>query len=352
MYEPGRQRRHWDLESLLASASEIFGSNGANPDHSVTTSDQSSLQNLDTGILETNDEALTRRRSDALSLSINHEPNRSVHQVMHFQSGHRGMNGELKEPSVPSNIDRNPHRVVTRNNELSHRAGQDDGRITSSNDARKRRASECSLPSRAYKKQKIDPPPNVPPVHELSPSLPPAHPSEELEPSRGGKKCNVKPLSAMRKEEYYYMQNTSLDDQTYFHNAIKKLYAAVYLQDPQELEPIISSEAGVTLVGEPRVDGPGRAKEEESVYAILVDKPPSGPFLCWICGHLEKQRKNLRALGHVREHFKHKPWKCIEDHRTIRDGTDGPKRRRVVRGKDGPWWGPPPISEILTKGSS
>ena len=301
----------------MAAASEIFGFNGANPGHSVTTSDQSSLQNLDTGTLEANDEALKRRHPDALSPS-NHEPNHSLRQVMDVQSGHGRINGKSKELSAPSNL------------------GHDDGRVTSSIDARKRIASEGSLPSRAYKKRKIDPPPNVSPVHELSPSLPPARPSEEFEPSRGGKKCNVKPLSAMRKEDYYYLQNTFLDDQTYFHNIIKNLQAGVYLQDPQGLEPTISSEAGMALVGGPRVDGPGRAKEEESVYAILVDKPPSSPFLCWICGHLEKQRKNLRALGHVREHFKHKPWKCIEDHRTIRDGTGKPKMRRI-RGKDGPW---------------
>lgn len=305
----------------MAAASEIFGFNGANPGHSVTTSDQSSLQNLDTGTLEANDEALKRRHPDALSLS-NHEPNHSLHQVMDVQSGHGRMSGKSKELSAPSNLGDNPRRVVThRIDQLSHRTGHDDGRVTSSIDARKRIASEGSLPSRAYKKRKIDPPPNVSPVHELSPSLLPARPSEEFEPSRGGKKCNVKPLSAMRKEDYYYLQSTSLDDQTYFHNIIKNLQAGVYLQDPQGLEPTISSEAGMALVGGPRVDGPGRAKEEESVYAILVDKPPSGPFLCWICGHLEKQRKNLRALGHVREHFKHKPWKCIEDHRTIRDGT-------------------------------
>ena len=333
VYEPGRQRRHWNLESLIATASEMFGSNGANLGNSVT-SDRSSLQNLDTGILETNDEALTRRHPDGLSPS-SHQPNHGLHQVMDFQSGHGGMNGKFKEPLVPSSIGDNPRRVVThRIDELLHRAGDDGGRVISSIDARKRRASEGSLPSR--KKRKIDPPSNVSPVHELSPSLPPTRLSEELESSRGGKKCNVKLLSAMRKEDYYYLQKTSLGDQTYFHNVIKKLHAAVYLWDPQRLEPTISSEAGVTLVGEPRVDGPGRAKKGESVFAILVDKPPSGPFLCWICGHLEKQRKNLRALGHVREHFGHKPWTCTEDHRTILDGTGKPKMRRV-REKDGAW---------------
>jgi len=322
----------------MASAAVIFGSNGANLGHSVATIDQSFLQTFDTVILETPDEALARRHPNAPSPST-HEPNHTLHQVMDFQSGHGGMNGEPKEPSVPSNIDDNPRRVIThRIDEWSHRAGHDDDRVIYSIDARKRITSEGSLPSRLSKKRKIEPPPNVPPVRELSHSLPLTHPSKEFEPSRGGKECMVKPLSTMRKEDYYYPQNTSLclDDQAYFDNVIAKLCAAVYLREPQRHEPTISSKAGVTLVGEPRVDGPGRAREGESVYAILVDKSPSRPFVCWICGPLEKQRRYFRALGHVREHFEHKPWECTQDHRAIRGGTGQPEGSRV-RGKDGPW---------------
>src|SRR5258706_571276 len=287
---------------------------------------------------ETPDEALARRHPNPISPSI-HEQHHTLHQAMDFQSGHGGMNGEPKEPSVSSNIDDNPRRVIThRVDELTYRAGHDDGRVASSIDSRKRIASEGSLPSRAYKKRKIEPPSNVPPVHELSHPPPPTHPPKEFEPPRGGKKCQVEPLSTMRKEDYYYSQNTSLslDDHAYFDEIITKLRTAIYLLNPQGHEPTISSQAGVTLVAEPRVDGPGRARELEPVYSILVDKPPSGPFVCWICGHLEKQRKHLRALGHVREHFEHKPWKCTQDHRAIRGGTGQPEGKRVRR-KDGPW---------------
>ena len=347
-YEPGKD---WNLESLVASPSVIFGSVGANLGHSVTTIDQSSIQNLDTGILETADEALARRHPNTISPII-HDPNHALRQEVDFQSGLGGMNGKSKEPTALSNIDGNPRRfIMHRIDELSHRAGHDDSRVLSSIDARKRKAPEDSAPSRAYKKRKIEPPPNVPPVHKPSHSLPPTHSSKELERPRGGKKCSVRPLSTMRKEDHYYRRNTSLDDQTYFGDVIEKLRAADYLQDLQGHEPTISSEAGVSLVGEPRVNGPGRAKGGEPVYAILVDKPSSGPLVCWICGHLEKQRKHLRILGHVREHFEHKSWTCTQDHRAIRRGTGQPEGSRV-RGKDGPWWGPPPISKILTKGSS
>jgi len=248
-----------------------------------------------------------------------------------------GSNGANKESSVLSSIDDNPRRVdMDRIDALSPRAGHDHGRVTPSTDVRKRSASEDPSPSRGYKKQKLGPSPNDPPVHQSPPSFAPAHPSEESEAPRGGRKSKAKSLSAMREEDYYYRQNTSPEDQTYFHNVIKKLRAADYLRYPQRLEPTISSKEGVRLVGDSRAEGAGRASDGESVYSTLVDKPPSGPFLCWICGHPEKQRKTLRALGHVREHFEHKPWKCTQVHQTTQNGNSNPKSRRVKR-KDGVW---------------
>jgi hypothetical protein len=314
----------------------MFGSNGANLEHSVTTIDQSLLQSLDTGILETPNEAVTRRHLDALSPSI-HEPSHGLHQAMDFQPRHGGMNRESKEPSILTNINDIPRHVVThRIDEVSPRAGHDDGGVAPCTNSRKRRAPEGSFPSKIHKKRQIEPPTNVPHVHELSPSLPPSRSSEEFEPSRGGRKSNVRPLSIMRKEDYYYAKNTSLDDQTYFGDVIEKLRAAAYLRGPQGHEPTISSPEGVALVGESRTEGPGRAREDEPVYAILIDKPSSGPFRCWICGHLEKQRKVLRALGHIREHFEHRPWECTQDHHVIREVNGDPTRRRVKK-KDGPW---------------
>jgi len=272
MYEPGRQTQDWDFGMLMANASEIFGSNGAN-----------------------------------------------------------------QESSVLSSIDDDPQRVDTdRIDVLSPRGGHDDSRVTPSVGVRKRRAPEDPSPSRRSKKQKIEPSSKDPPVHESPPLFAPAHPSEEPEAPRRGRKSKAKSLSAMREEDCYYRQNTSPEDQIYFHNVIKKLREADYLGYPQRLEPTISSKEGVVLVGDSRAEGPGRASEGEPVYSILVDKPSSGPFLCWICGHIEKQRKGLRALGHVREHFEHKPWKCTQDHRTIQGGNGKAERRRVT-GKDGLW---------------
>jgi hypothetical protein len=110
--------------------------------------------------------------------------------------------------------------------------------------------------------------------------------------------------STMREEERHYQQRVSLNDQIYFDNVIRKrLRVAPYLGHPRMLEPI-SSEAGVVLV---RAEGPGRAREDDSVYAILVDRPSLGSFLCCICDHPEKQCKAVRALGHLRERFKQKP---------------------------------------------
>jgi hypothetical protein len=340
-YEPGWKRQDWDLDSLMADASVSSGSNGANLEHSVTTRDQTLLQNPDTGALESPDEAVTvnplgqcsmegQRRHPNASSSFIQEPNRGLRQPMAVHPSYGDMNRKSK----------NRRLIVTDQIDgLSPRADYDDSGFTPSTDTRKRSAPEDSFPFTDFKKRKIEPSPTAPVVHEPTPSFPPTHPSETFGPPRGGQKSKAKPLSTMREEEYYYRQRTAPNDQIYFHNVIKNLRAVDYLQDPQTLEPTISSEAGRALVGGSRASGPGRASGDESVYAILVDKPPSGPFLCWICGHLEKQRKGLRVLGHVREHFEHKPWACVQNHRAIQNDNGNPENRRV-RVKDGPWCGP------------
>ena len=201
---------------------------------------------------------------------------------------------------------------------------------------RRKRPAPERPPSPRGKRRKPNPPPKAPPDRGPSTSFPPANTSEGYESSRGGRKSKAEPLSKIKMRDYYYRQNTSPDDQTYFNNAIERLRGASYLGDPQTHEPIISSELGQALLGVVRVEGPGRAKEDESVYAVFVDKRSSGPFRCWICGHLEKQRKALRVLGHVREHFEHRPWGCTQDHRTVKDEKGKPKRRRAS-GRDEPW---------------
>ena len=342
LYEPVRHGQDLDLGGLLSSISAMFKSNGANLGHSATTNDQ----NLsDIGFPEGHKAAVPvsslghysiggqARHPKTLPSSID-EPSRDSRQPTQSWSDHGSMNGSPTQSSVLSHIGDNTYRVVTdRIDDLSPHAGYDDGQPTPSIVRSKRSASEG--PSRVNKRRKIEPPPKAPPDHEPSIPFRPARLSEEYEPSCGGRKPKVRPLSEIG-EDYYYRQNTSLDDQTYFDDAIGRLRAASYLENPQTFEPTISSEAGRALVEDVRVDGPGCAREDEPVYAIFVDKRSLGPFRCWICGHLEKQRKSLRVLGHVREHFKHRPWVCTEDHGTVRDEEGNSKNRRA-KGRHGPW---------------
>jgi len=317
MYESGGQIQNWDVESLMANGWAMFGSNETNLAHSVTTEDHFQKTPNDAVTVDYLGQRSIEghgRYLDALSPSI-HEPNRGPCQQIEPLPRHGSMN---KMSKVPSDVDG-----------LSPRVGYGDNPVTCSTKGRKRSASVGSPPSRVDKKPKIEPPPKVPHDHKPSTSFHPACPPEEFETSCGGKKCKAKPLSAMAQEDYYYRKNTSLD-QTYFDNVIQKLLAASYLGHPQQLEPTISNEGDVCN------EGLGRASEGESVYAILVDRPSSGPFLCWICGHLEKRRKVLRALGHVREHFEHRPWECLQDHGTVHDENGRPKRRQD-KGKDVSW---------------
>ena len=334
MYEPSRQGQEWDIENLMANASTIFGLNGANPDHSVTPNDPNgAIPVSPVGQCSVEGQG----RYPNASPPSNHGPNRVLRPRKQFPSGHRGINRRSTQSPVLSSIDDDTRRIVPdRIDGLSPRVGHDDGRLTPFIGCLKRSAPEGPLSPKSNKKRRIEPPPKVPPDHEPSTSFPPARLPEEYEPSRGGKEPKAKPLSRIREEDYYYRPNTSRDDQTYFDRVIKNLREAPYLGNPQTFEPTISSEEGAALVGDVRAEGPGRASGEESVYATLVDKPPSGPFRCWICGHLDKQRKALRALGHVREHFEHRPWQCTQDHRTTKDGKSNPKKRRA-KGQDGPW---------------
>lgn len=335
----GGPRRDWDFELVMANALVMFGSNGTNLEHPDTTRDQSLLQNLDIGCFKAPNETVTvgplgerliegRGHHLYTASSTIHEPSHG--QPVEFQPDHGGMNRESRASSVLLGTDDDSRPTVTdRIDELTSRIGYDDSRVTRPIDARKRNVQDSSFPSRVTKKQKVEPPLKVPPDNK-PPTFPPTRPSEKFKPLRGGKNSKAKPLSTMCEEDYYYRRTTSLNDRTYFDNVIKNLRAAPYLQHPQTHEPTISSEAGVALVGEGRVKGPGCATGDESVYAILVDRPLSGPFLCWICGHLQTQRKGLRALGHVREHFEHGPWKCLQDHRALQNGSS--KHRAI-----GPW---------------
>lgn len=103
-------------------------------------------------------------------------------------------------------------------------------------------------------------------------------------------------------------------DREYFEKVVARLSSASHLTSPQKLEPTIGSPAGLQLVGPPRFTGPGTATNRESVYAVLVDRPAEGAFVCWICGEKRTDRRLPRALDHVRGHFEHRPYHCLETH--------------------------------------
>ena len=71
---------------------------------------------------------------------------------------------------------------------------------------------------------------------------------------------------------------------------------------------------GHLLIAPRRSIGPGAAVARESVYAVLVDRPSEGAYICWICGETRADRRLVRALDHVRGHFNHRPYHCSETH--------------------------------------
>ena len=76
----------------------------------------------------------------------------------------------------------------------------------------------------------------------------------------------------------------------------------------------MESAAGRQLIEPHRPTGPGAAAARESVYAVLVDRPEEGDYVCWICGETRADRRLIRALDHVRGHFNHRPYHCPETH--------------------------------------
>ena len=76
----------------------------------------------------------------------------------------------------------------------------------------------------------------------------------------------------------------------------------------------MGSAAGRLLIEPHRLTGPGAAAARESVYAVLVDRPSKGAYVCWICGESRADRRLVRALDHVRGHFEHRPYHCSETH--------------------------------------
>jgi hypothetical protein len=113
-------------------------------------------------------------------------------------------------------------------------------------------------------------------------------------------------------------------DREYFDQVIKNLRDTPYLVSPQQQEPTVGSPAGLQLVGLRRLSGPGTAADRESVYAILIDRPLEGAYVCWICGKRRADRRLPRALDHIRGHFKHRPYHCLGTHVNQPMGSDSP----------------------------
>ena len=126
------------------------------------------------------------------------------------------------------------------------------------------------------------------------------------------KKRRVKDLETVIQQPFY--RSLPAADQEYFDRVVTSLRGATHLISPQLLEPTVGSLAGLELVGPRRSTGPGTAANRESVYAILVDRPEEGAYVCWLCGEMRADRRLPRALDHVRGHFSHRPYHCLETH--------------------------------------
>lgn len=100
-------------------------------------------------------------------------------------------------------------------------------------------------------------------------------------------------------------------DKAYLDGALKTLRLAPFLLSPQQIECTVGKDGACDLdvVRPPRSTGIGQVQEGDSVYFIFLSQIKD-KFLCWICGHKMTSEKQLRALGHVRLHFEHRPFHC------------------------------------------
>ena len=126
------------------------------------------------------------------------------------------------------------------------------------------------------------------------------------------KKRRAKALESLTQQASYHSLPTA--DREYFDQVVTNLRNGSYLASPQSLEPTVGNAAGHLLIEPHRLTGPGAAAARESVYAVLVDWPSEGAYVCWICGERRADRRPIRALDHIRGHFEHCPYHCLETH--------------------------------------
>jgi hypothetical protein len=100
-------------------------------------------------------------------------------------------------------------------------------------------------------------------------------------------------------------------DQVYLDAVLKKIKLASFRENPQQIECTIGKDGicDLDVTRPPRSTGIGQMEEGDSVYFIFLSQIEN-KFLCWICGHTMTTAKQLRALGHVRTHFEHRPFHC------------------------------------------
>ena len=150
----------------------------------------------------------------------------------------------------------------------------------------------------------------------------PAHGSKRIRHQASSpyhKKRRIKDLETVIQQPFY--RSLPAADQEYFDRVVTSLRGATHLTAPQVLEPTVGSLAGLELVGPRRSTGPGTAANRESVYAILVNRPEEGAYVCWLCGEMRADRRLPRALDHIRGHFSHRPYHCLETHSDQHTGS-------------------------------
>ena len=101
-------------------------------------------------------------------------------------------------------------------------------------------------------------------------------------------------------------------DKAYLDSVLKKLKLAQFLKPLQQIECVVGKDGACDLDGvvrPARSTGIGQVQEGDSIYFTLLSQTEN-EFLCLICGRTMTIEKQLRALGHVRMHFEHRPFHC------------------------------------------
>ena len=213
------------------------------------------------------------------------------------------------------------------------------GGLTFPNHSRKRSLSDDPAVSNVIKKQKTDPLPESSEglfYHESGPKLQIRQRSDWLgmssngdqkrkrgkgknkakrkgkgEGERKGKEGSNDQLKEIIEATLPHLPYLDEVDRAFLDGALKTLRSAPFLRSPQQIEPTVRKDGACDLdvIRSPRSTGIGQVQEGDSVYFVFLSQIED-KFLCWICGHKMQVEKQLRALCHVRLHFKHRPFHC------------------------------------------